>query len=71
VQVIVQTFTYTSWSECDAVLQLSQAATMLKQEQPTAINEIDDWLGALEMTSAQGDFFAAVPLFFASALRDS
>jgi len=69
VRVAVETFTYTSWPECDAVLRLSQAATMLRQENPSASGELDGWLTAVETASERGDFFAAVPLFFAYAMR--
>lgn len=63
------TYTFTEWTALDAVLQLSRAAQALASEDATLSQTIDDWLGAVEDASNRGDFFAAVPLFFAYASK--
>lgn len=69
VGVRVVTYTFTEWTAVDAVLQLSKAAQALASEDAALSQTINDWLGAVEDASHRGDFFAAVPLFFAYASK--
>jgi ubiquinone/menaquinone biosynthesis C-methylase UbiE len=67
IQIQVICFTHTSWPVVDAVLQITAAASTLIQENPMIKEEIDAWLYTIETVAQQGEFFASVPLFFASA----
>ena len=67
IQIQVICFTHTSWPVADAVLQITAAASALIQENPKIKEEIDAWLDTIETAAQQGQFFASVPLFFASA----
>lgn len=63
------TYTFTEWNAVDAVLQLSKAARALAGEDAALAPAINDWLRSVEDASHRGDFFAAVPLFFAYACK--
>jgi SAM-dependent methyltransferase len=67
--VQVETFTLTTWAEADALLVLSQRAQALAQAEPTMAADIHAWLQAVETASARGEFFASMPLYFASARK--
>jgi len=69
VRVDVKTFSYTLWPEANAVLRLSEAAAHLAGEgkggaATSDAPDVEGWLSALETSSAAGNFFAAIPLFF-------
>jgi ubiquinone/menaquinone biosynthesis C-methylase UbiE len=69
--VTTEAYTFTDWSVVDAVLQLSNAAQALMLEQPELTDEIQTWRQAAEVASRRGTFFAAIPLFFATARKAS
>lgn len=69
IQIQVICFTHTSWPAVDAVLQITAAASTLIQENPMMKEEMDAWLYTIETAAQQGQFFASVPLFFASARK--
>lgn len=71
IAVTTETYTFTDWSIVDTVLQLSKAAQALRQERPELADEIETWQQAVEATSRKGTFFAAIPLFFATARKAS
>ena len=71
IAVKTETYTFTDWSVVDTVLQLSKAAQALMQERPELADEIQHWRQAVETTSRKGTFFAAIPLFFATARKAS
>jgi ubiquinone/menaquinone biosynthesis C-methylase UbiE len=67
VQAQVVAYTLTSWPMTDAVLQISNLAQALAQEEPARADEINAWLQAIEAAALRGEFLACVPLFFAHA----
>ncbi len=69
IQIQVICFTHTSWPVADAVLQITAAASTLIQENSMIKEEIDAWLDTIETATQQGQFFASIPLFFASARK--
>lgn len=68
-RVDVVAFSFYDWHALDLVLQLSQAATMLMQEDMSVASNVASWLRAADEASARGKFFAVVPLFFAYARK--
>jgi ubiquinone/menaquinone biosynthesis C-methylase UbiE len=69
IQVLVISFSLTSWTTVDTVLQISTVAHALMQEDPTHASEIAAWLHTVEAATREDEFFASIPLFFASAQR--
>ena len=69
IAVTTEAYTFTNWNEVDTVLQLSNAAQALVQERPELANEIATWRQMVEAASHKGTFFAAIPLFFATARK--
>jgi ubiquinone/menaquinone biosynthesis C-methylase UbiE len=69
ITVHVETFTLTTWAEADALLVLSQTAQALAQAEPTLAADIHAWLQAAATASERGEFFASMPLYFASARK--
>lgn len=69
VQVQAVSYSHTSWEVVDAVLQIRRAASALVQAQAGLKEEIETWLHAVEGAAQAGEFFASVPLFFATARK--
>lgn len=65
------TFTFTAWQTLDLVLQLSRAAHALQSEGDNGTQAVHEWLQRVEDATAQGEFYAAVPLFFAVAQKSA
>jgi ubiquinone/menaquinone biosynthesis C-methylase UbiE len=69
IQVQAVSFTLTAWPIVDTLLQLSQSAQALAQEQPALRKEIQGWLQALDAAHQAGTFLASIPLFFVEARK--
>jgi SAM-dependent methyltransferase len=65
----VVAYTFPSWQVTNTLLQVSNLAQALAQEEPTRAGEITTWLQAVEAAAQRGEFFACVPLFFAHARK--
>lgn len=69
VEMRVETFIITSWAEADAILVLSKTAQALAEAEPNLAEDINAWLKFVEAATDRGNFFASMPLFFASARK--
>jgi|GEM_PF-278066 len=69
VRIQVVAYTFRSWQVTDTLLQISNLAQTLIQEEPTCADEINSWLQTMETASVRGEFLACVPLFFAYARK--
>jgi SAM-dependent methyltransferase len=69
VRAQVIAYTFSSWEVTNALLQISNLAQALIQEEPTYEEEVNSWLHAMEAAAERGEFLACVPLFFASARK--
>lgn len=69
IQIHVVPFTLQDWATVDAVLLLSSAARALAHEQPEVADDIREWQSCVEEASANGQFFAYIPLFYATARK--
>lgn len=71
VHVDVVSFTFTAWQTLDLVLQLSRAAHALQGEGDDDAQAVREWLQSVEDATVRGEFYAAVPLFFAVAQKSA
>lgn len=62
-------YSFTAWDAVDAVLQVTNAAHALSEEDPAWEAPVTKWLTAARQASAQGQFYAMAPLFFAYARK--
>jgi len=62
-------YSFTEWDAVDAVLQVTNAAHALAEQEPTWEAPVTRWLAAAREASAQARFYAMVPLFFAYAQK--
>ena len=69
VQARVVAYTFSSWQVTNTLLQISNLAQALIQEEPARTDEINTWLQAMETADLRGEFFACVPMFFAHARK--
>ena len=69
VQARVVAYTFFSWPVTNTLLQISNLAQALIQEEPARTEEINTWLQAMETADQRGEFFACVPMFFAHARK--
>lgn len=65
----VVAYTFPSWEVTNALLQITNLAQALAQEEPARAEEINAWLKAIEAAALRGEFLACVPLFFAHARK--
>ena len=70
VQIEMKAYVLRSWQVADAVLQITQAAQALAQEEPSFAQEASAWLQTIDAAAERGEFFASLPLFFMSARKD-
>jgi ubiquinone/menaquinone biosynthesis C-methylase UbiE len=69
IEVRVEFFVFTSWAEADTILLLSKVAQTLAEAEPKQAEDIHAWMQKVDAAAQQGDFFASMPLFFASARK--
>ncbi len=69
VQAQVVAYTFLSWQVTNTLLQVSNLAQALMQEEPARTDEINTWLQAMETAEQHNEFFACVPMFFAYARK--
>jgi SAM-dependent methyltransferase len=69
VQAQVVAYTFLSWQVTNTLLQISNLAQALIQEEPARTDEINAWLQAIETAALRNEFFACVPMFFAYAQK--
>ena len=69
VQAQVVAYTFLSWQVTNTLLQISNLAQALMQEEPARTDEINTWLQAMETAAQRNEFFACVPMFFAHARK--
>lgn len=70
VQIEVKAYILRSWQVADAVLQITQAAQALTQEEPSFAQEASAWLQTIDTAAQHGEFFASLPLFFVWARKE-
>jgi ubiquinone/menaquinone biosynthesis C-methylase UbiE len=69
VRTRVIAYTFSSWQVTNVLLQVSQLAQALIEEEPGRAEEVNAWLLAMEKAALRGEFLAGVPLFFAYARK--
>lgn len=69
IQAQVVAYTFSSWQVTNTLLQVSNLAQALIQEEPARTDEINTWLQAMETAALRSEFFACVPMFFAYARK--
>jgi ubiquinone/menaquinone biosynthesis C-methylase UbiE len=69
VRTQVVAYTFSSWQITNVLLQVSQLAQALIEEEPDRAEEVNAWLQAMEAAALRSEFLAGVPLFFAYARK--
>lgn len=69
VRIQVIAFTFSSWQVTNILLQVSQLAQALIEEEPARTEEVNAWLQTMDASALRSEFLAGVPLFFAYARK--